>query len=73
MLHAWHFRFGYNQPYFAFVTWVALVDVVTISMWMWVLSGFYIWLRRPRTRLVGSFFAVGGSVLFILLTILLCR
>ncbi|MCU0916736.1 MAG: PepSY domain-containing protein [Planctomycetes bacterium] len=73
MLHALHFRFGYNQPYFAFITWAVIVDVVTISMWVWVLSGFYLWARRPRTRLVGSLFAVGGSVLFILLTILLCR
>jgi hypothetical protein len=73
LLHALHFRFGYQQPYFAYVTWAALVDIVTISMWVWVLSGFYIWLRRPRRRLVGSLFAVGGSVLFIVLTILLCR
>jgi hypothetical protein len=73
LLHTLHFRAGYNQPYFAFATWAAIVDVVTISMWVWVLSGFYIWLRRPRTRLVGSLFAVGGSVLFIVLTILLCR
>jgi len=42
-------------------------------MGVWVLSGFYLWLRRPRTRLVGSLFAVGGSILFIVLTILLCR
>jgi len=73
MLHALHFRFGYNQPYFAFITCAVIVDVVTISMWVWVLSGFYIWTRRPRSRLVGSLFAVGGSVLFIILTILLCR
>ncbi|MBM4027352.1 MAG: hypothetical protein FJ280_18390 [Planctomycetes bacterium] len=70
---ALHFRFGYRQPYFAYVAWAIIVDVVTISMWVWVLSGFYIWLRRPRTRLVGSLFAVGGSVLSIVLTILLCR
>jgi hypothetical protein len=73
LLHTLHFRFGYQQPYFAYVTWAAMVDVVTISIWVWVLSGFYIWLRRPHTHLVGSLFAVGGSVLFIVLTILLCR
>jgi hypothetical protein len=73
LLHTLHFRFGYQQPYFAYVTWAAMVDVVTISIWVWVLSGFYIWLRRPHKHLVGSLFAVGGSVLFIVLTILLCR
>jgi hypothetical protein len=73
LVHALHLRGGYNQPYFAFVAWAVMVDVVTVSMWMWVLSGFYIWLRRPRRRLVGSLFAVGGSILFIVLTILLCR
>ncbi|OHB66025.1 MAG: hypothetical protein A2Y77_00310 [Planctomycetes bacterium RBG_13_62_9] len=73
LLHFLHFRFGYTQPYFAHVAWAAIVDVVTISMWVWVLSGFYIWLRRPRTRLIGSLFALGGSLLFIVLTILLCR
>jgi uncharacterized membrane protein YsdA (DUF1294 family) len=73
LLHFQHFRHGYNQPYFAYVTWAAIVDVVTISMWVWVLSGLHIWLRRPRRRLVGSLFALGGSLLFIVLTILLCR
>jgi len=73
LLHFLHFRQGYNQPYFAYVTWAAIVDVVTISMWVWVLSGLHIWLRRPRRRLVGSLFALGGSLLFIVLTILLCR
>jgi hypothetical protein len=73
LLHFLHYRFGYGQPYFAFVTWAVIVDAVTISMWVWVLSGFYLWLRRPRKRLLGSLFALGGSLLFIVLTILLCR
>jgi hypothetical protein len=73
LLHFLHFRSGYNQPYFAFVTWAAVVDAVTVSMWVWVLSGFYIWLRRPHRRLLGSLFVLGGSILFIVLTILLCR
>jgi hypothetical protein len=73
LLHFLHFRFGYHQPHFAYVTWAAIVDIVTVSMWVWVLTGLYIWFHRPRTRLVGSLCALGGSVLFLVLTLLLCR
>jgi len=72
LLHFLHFRQGYGQPYFAFVAWATLVDAVTVSLWLWVVTGIYIGLRSPRRRLIGSLCVLGGSCLFIVLTILLC-
>lgn len=73
LLHFLHFRFGYNQRQLAFVVWALLVDVVVISIWLWVVSGFYLWLRRSRKRFLGGACAIAGSVLFIVLVLLLCR
>ncbi len=73
LMHFLHFRGGYAQPYFAHVTWAVLVDVVSVSMWLWIVSGIYLWARRPRKRIAGGVCAVGGSVLFVWLVVLLCR
>jgi len=72
LLHFLHFRHGYGQPYFVQIAWAVLVDAVTISMWLWVLTGLYIWLRRPRQRIAGGLCVAGGSVLFIVLVVILC-
>jgi hypothetical protein len=73
LLHFLHFRGGYAQPYFAFVAWAVLVDAVALSIVIWVVSGIYIWARRPRKRLLGGICVVAGSLLFMGLTVLLCR
>ena len=72
LMHFLHFRHGYGQPYVIHVLWAAIVDAVTISMWLWVVTGIYIWFRRPRQRIAGGLCVAGGSVLFIALVAFLC-
>lgn len=68
-----HFRGGYAQPYFVTIAWAVVVDCVAVSMLLWVVSGVYIWARRPGKRLLGGVCLVGGGLLFTGLVILLCR
>ena len=66
-VNALHFQRGYNRPYSAYLPWVAwalIVDVVTISTVFWVISGVYIWARRPRKRLLGGICLAAGCLLF---------
>jgi len=72
LMHFLHFRGGYGQPYFASIAWAVVVDGVTLSIWLWVLSGIYIWARRPRKRVLGGITLIAGFLLFIGLVILLC-
>lgn len=73
LVHFLHFRCGYQQPYSAFIAWAVVVDAMAVSLWLWVVSGIYLWARRPRKRLLGGVCVIAGSLLFIGLTILLCR
>ncbi len=68
-----HFRGGYAQPYFAMIAWAVVVDCVAVSMMLWVVSGVYIWARRPSKRVLGGVSLLGGGLLFVWLVILLCR
>jgi hypothetical protein len=70
-VNAMHFQRGYG-PYFASLTWAIIVDVVTISTVTWVITGIYLWARRPRKRLLGGVCLVAGSLVFAGLAILLC-
>ena len=72
LLHSLHFRGGYRQKFFPHITWAVIVDAVAISMILWVISGFYIWLRRPRQRGAGTICALAGSLLFVVLVVLFC-
>ena len=67
-----HFQHGYGQPYFAYLAWATIVDAASISTVIWVISGVYLWARRPRKRLLGGLCMVAGGLLFVALTILLC-
>lgn len=72
LMHFLHFKGGYVQPYFTHLIWAVLVDVVSVSLVLWVVSGIYLWARRPRKRLLGGVCLIAGSVLFAVLTVLLC-
>jgi hypothetical protein len=72
LIHFLHFRGGYAQPYLASKIWAVLVDAVSICLWVWIVSGIYIWARRPKKRLWGSICVISGSALFIILVIVLC-
>jgi len=68
-----HFVMGHGQSSLVYVTWAVVVDAVTISTIVWVISGIYLWARRPRKRLVGGLCITTGCVLFGVLVVLLCR
>lgn len=72
LVHYLHFRCSYNQPYIAFQAWAMIVDLVAFCIGLWVVSGVYIWARRPRKRLLGGLFLAAGFGLFTGLVILLC-
>ena len=68
-----HFQHGYSQPYATQWVWAIVVDVVTSSTVIWIISGIWLWARRPRNRRAGGLCMVAGTLLFAGLAILLCR
>ena len=75
-VNALHYQHGYSRPYSAYLpwgTWALIVDVVTVSTVFWVISGVYIWARRPRKRLLGGICLVAGCLLFAFLAFSLSR
>ena len=75
-VNALHFQHGYFKPHAANLPWLIwgiVVDAVTISTVLWVVTGIYIWARRPRKRLLGGLCLVAGSLLFAALAVLMCR
>ena len=38
-----HFQHGYDQEGLAYRTWAIIVDVVTVSTIVWIISGIYLW------------------------------
>ncbi|HEC03785.1 MAG TPA: hypothetical protein ENI81_09640 [Phycisphaerales bacterium] len=72
LIHFLHFRGGYGQPYFAHIAWAVIVDAVAVSMWLWVVSGVYLWWRRARKPLPGAVCLAAGLLSFAALVILFC-
>ncbi len=72
LMHGLHFRGGYGQPYFANIAWAVIVDAVSISMWLWGISGVYLWWRRSRKLTLGVVCLVAGVVSFVGLVVLFC-
>ena len=76
LINALHFQRGYYRPHAVYLPWLVwgiLVDAVTISTILWVVTGIYLWARRPRRRWLGGLCLIAGSVLFAILAILMCR
>ena len=71
-VNALHFQHRYDQPYAACQLWAIIVDATAISTVIWVISGVYLWARRPR-RWWGGVCLVAGTALFVYLAVLLCR
>ena len=67
-----HFRSLYIKPMWPDTIWAISVDVVTISTVLWVISGVWLWARRPR-KLIGGICLASGLALFAALAVLLGR
>jgi len=62
-----HFRHGYDQPYLASDLWGGIVDLVILSMLLWVATGLWMgWEIKPG-RKWSVLCAGGGIVIFVLL------
>lgn len=72
LIHFLHFRGGYGQPYFAHITWAVIVDAVSVSMWLWAISGVYLWWRRTRKLALGVVCLIAGVLSFAGLVVLFC-
>ena len=68
-----HFQRGYPQPYLAPRVWAVIVDITAISTIVWVISGIWLWARKPRERRLGGLCLAAGCLLFVVLAVLLCR
>ena len=68
-----HFIRGYPHPYLATQVWAVVVDITAISTIIWVISGIWLWARKPRERRLGGLCLAAGCLLFIVLAVLLCR
>jgi hypothetical protein len=73
LVNSLHFQHGYDLEPIAYQTWAVIVDVVTASTVIWVISGIYLWARRPRRRLLGGACLAAGVVLFAWLVAVLCQ
>ena len=75
VINGLHFQRGYfrlNSASLPWLAWGIFVDAVTISTILWVVTGIYLWARRPRRRWLGGLCLVAGSVLFAILAVLMC-
>jgi len=72
-LHFLHFIRGYDFPHFATIAWAVTVDGAAISTWIWIVSGIYLWARRPKHRAWGGICLVAGAIVFAVLVAMLCR
>jgi hypothetical protein len=68
-----HFIRGYPHPYLATQVWAVVVDITAISTIIWVISGIWLWARKPRERRLGGLCLASGCLLFVVLAVLLCR
>jgi hypothetical protein len=62
-----HFRHGYEQPYPASILWAVILDLVVLSLIVWVLSGLWMWWEIKPARRWGAVFGLVGMGIFALL------
>lgn len=56
-----HRRTGYGHPGILSTVWAVIVDVFSVAMLAWMVTGFVLWWKVPSTRRWG-FVALGGGV-----------
>lgn len=64
-----HVRSGFDYPYVLELLWAAIVDLVAVSIIIWIVSGLYIWWQLKRYRLLGLSAIAAGLTTFIFLAL----
>lgn len=62
-----HFRHGYEQPFLAADAWAFVVDLVIVSMLLWIATGIWMWWEIKPARQWGAAFGALGLGVFLLL------
>jgi hypothetical protein len=65
-----HGRGGFEQESLVDRSWSVVVDIVTLSMILWIASGLYMWWELPEHRRWGCLAILAGTVSFV---ILICK
>jgi len=64
-----HARGGFDQEGFLQRSWSIVVDIVCVSMIVWIASGLYMWWELPGQRRWGWAAILAGAVSFLLFTL----
>ncbi|MCI0627284.1 MAG: hypothetical protein L0387_37500 [Acidobacteria bacterium] len=61
-----HARGGFQQPLFLHDAWAILVDIVMVSILLWIATGLYMWYHLPHTWLWGAVALGSGAASFLI-------
>jgi hypothetical protein len=61
-----HGRGGFEQESLVDRSWSVVVDIVTLSMILWIASGLYMWWELPGHRRWGCLAILAGTVSFVI-------
>ncbi len=64
-----HARGGFEQEGFLQLSWSVVVDIVCVSMIVWIASGLFMWWELPGQRRLGWVAILGGTVSFLFFTL----
>lgn len=64
-----HARGGFEQEGFLQLSWSVVVDIVCVSMIVWIASGLFMWWELPGQRRWGWVAILGGTVSFVFFTL----
>ncbi len=66
-----HARGGFEQESLVDRSWSVVVDIVSLSMIVWIASGLYMWWELPGHRRWGWLAILGGVTSFMIFTVML--
>lgn len=64
-----HYRAGYQVKNLAFDIWAVIVDLVALSILLWIISGIYMMASKPGKKQLSYISIAVGCILFIVLVI----
>jgi hypothetical protein len=64
-----HARGGFEQEGFLQLSWSVVVDIVCVSMIVWIASGLFMWWELPGQRRWGWVAILGGTISFLFFTL----